>query len=410
MTTGETRTHAGGTNRPGPVAGLPGPAVRRGLYWRPLRPGLVVEFRGAGRLWPVPGHLLHLLDLLRGGRPGGHQRNRLPLHLYRPGRRRDPGLSDAAQNGARGQAAQRHLDRRFPGLPLRQEPGRGRHRHLVRHGGRAALYRPATPGGVVLVPHHRPADSGAGGRRRTHRHLADRGRPHGRVHHPVRRPQRPCLGAAPRHDAGHRLRIGGQAAGPADGGTVRAVRAVRRAGRPDGTARPGAGRRRADHPRRLAAQLDRDLAALGNGVPLPAAPVPCRGGRARPSGEPPDGTLAVPALSRADQPLRDADRGGRAAAARAGGQSRPLRAAAAARGRPGLAVGLRLHRRPVGGDIDGDRGLHGAVGHDRQRAGHALSAAAATRLGGGGGARDGTARRVRAPGRGRAHPDRGLCL
>ncbi len=32
-----------------------------------------------------------------------------------------------------------------------------------------------------------------------------------------------------------------------------------------------------------------------------------------------------------------------------------------------LAVGLRLHRRPVGRDLDGDRGLHGAVGHDRQR-------------------------------------------
>jgi len=32
-----------------------------------------------------------------------------------------------------------------------------------------------------------------------------------------------------------------------------------------------------------------------------------------------------------------------------------------------LAVGLRLQRRSVGRDLDGDRGLHGAVGHDRQR-------------------------------------------
>ena len=47
---------------------------------------------------------------------------------------------------------------------------------------------------------------------------------------------------------------------------------------------------------------------VGHGLPLPAAPVPCRGGRARPSGEPPDGALAVPGLSRADQPVRRADR------------------------------------------------------------------------------------------------------
>ena len=47
---------------------------------------------------------------------------------------------------------------------------------------------------------------------------------------------------------------------------------------------------------------------VGHGLPLPAAPVPCRGGRARPSGKPQDGALAVPGLSRPDQPVRRADR------------------------------------------------------------------------------------------------------
>ena len=123
--------------------------------------------------------------------------------------------------------------------------------------------------------------------RGAHRHLADRRRPDGGVHHPVRRAQRAGLRAASRHDAGDRLRIGGQAAGAADRRPVRAVRAVRRPGRPAG---PG---RRACRPsptacfaRGLAAHLGGDHAALGHGLPLPAAPVPCRGGRARPSGEP----------------------------------------------------------------------------------------------------------------------------
>ena len=100
---------------------------------------------------------------------------------------------------------------------------------------------------------------------------------------------------------------------------------------------------------------------------------------------------------------------GRPAAARPAGQPRPLRAAAAAHPRRELAVGLRLHRRPVGGDLDGDRGLHGALRHDRQRAGHALPAAP-QRAGGRRAARHGPAGGVRAPRRRRADPDGGLRL
>ena len=152
------------------------------------------------------------------------------------------GYPDAAQDGAAGQAAQCDVDRRLPGLALRQEPRRRRHRHAVRHRGRAALHRAPAPGGVLDLQDHRPAGALARrlARRGAHRHLADRGRPDGALHHPVRRAQRAGLRAASRHDAGDRLRIGGQAAGAADGGAVRAVRAVRRAGRSPGASCAGA--------------------------------------------------------------------------------------------------------------------------------------------------------------------------
>ena len=97
---------------------------------------------------------------------------------------------------------------------------------------------------------------------------------------------------------------------------------------------------------------------------------------------------------------------GRPADAGLADQPGSLRAAAAAGQRRELAVGLRLHRRAVGGDLDGDRGLHGAVRHDRQRAGHALPAAPPRRRRAG----HGPARGVRAPRRRRADPDGGLRL
>ena len=335
MTAGETRTHARRTHRPGPVAGLSRPAVRRRLFRRPARGawsassvaptvyGLSLAiyctswtFYGAVGRASTAG--FDFVLIYTGPAAGDHR-----------------GLPDAAQDGAAGQAAQRDLDRRLPRLALRQEPRRRRHRHAVRHGGRAALHRAAAAGRVLDLPDRRRAGAldRRSRRRGAHRHLADRRRPDGGLHHPVRRAQRAGLRAASRHDAGDRLRIGGQAARAADRRPVRAVRAVRRAVRSFGASRAGARGRRAGDARGLAAHLDRHDAALGDGLPLPAAPVPRRRGRARPSGEPADGALAVPDLPRADQPVRAADRGGRPAAARPAGQPRPLRAAAAARPR-----------------------------------------------------------------------------
>ena len=251
MTPGETLRDADGTNRPGAVAGLSRPALRHRLFRRPICPRLVGKLGGAGRLWPVARHLLHVLDLLRRGRPRRDLGHRLHPDLHRPGPGGRGGLSDAAQDGAAGQAAQRHLDRRLPRLALRQEPHRRRHRHPVRHGRRAALHRAPAAGRVVDVPLDRRADAGGGqpARRGPHRHLADRRRLDGGVHHPVRRAQRAGLRAAPRHDAGDRLRIGGQAPGVAHRRSVRAVRAVQRSRRPVDPGRKRAGGRR---PRRSA--------------------------------------------------------------------------------------------------------------------------------------------------------------
>src|SRR5260370_42325438 len=100
MTTGETRTHAGGTYRPGPVAGLSRPALRRRLFRRPARWHLVGQLGRAGRLWPVARHLLPLLDLLRRGRPPLHRRLRFRADLYRPLAAERPRLSPAAPHGA----------------------------------------------------------------------------------------------------------------------------------------------------------------------------------------------------------------------------------------------------------------------------------------------------------------------
>ena len=214
MTAGETLTDADGTNRPGAVAGLSRPAVRRRLFRRPVRARLVGELG-----WRRPSMAcrwrIYCTSWTFYGAVGRAATSGIDFILIYTG----PalvvvvGLSDAAQDGAAGQAAQRHLDRRLPRLALRQEPRRRRHRHPVRHGRRAALHRAAAAGRVVDLPLDRRADAGGGqpARRGPHRHLADRRRPDGGVHHPVRRAQRAGLRAASRHDAGDRLRIGGQA-------------------------------------------------------------------------------------------------------------------------------------------------------------------------------------------------------
>src|SRR5258708_15666465 len=113
MTTGETRTHAGGTYRPGPVAGLSRPALRRRLFLRPARWHLVGQLGRAGRLWPVARHLLHLVDLLRRGRTRLDRRLRFRAVLYLPPATERALLSDAAQDDSAGLEAQCELARRL---------------------------------------------------------------------------------------------------------------------------------------------------------------------------------------------------------------------------------------------------------------------------------------------------------
>ena len=82
--------------------------------------------RGAGRPRPYhlcaqPRHLLHLLDLLRLGRPRLRARPRIPRHLYRPGAGVRVRLPAAQPHHPAGQGREDHLDRRLPRRALRQE-------------------------------------------------------------------------------------------------------------------------------------------------------------------------------------------------------------------------------------------------------------------------------------------------
>ena len=119
--------------------------------------------------------------------------------------------------------------------------------------------------------------------------------------------------------------------------------------------------------------------AAGHAVgDLPAAPVPGDGGRERRRAPPHARHLGLSPVPAADQPVRAADRAGRAAALRQGRRRRRnVRAVAAARAGPAAAGAGRLHRRAVGshrhGDRRGDRSLH----HGQQRSVDAAGAAAA---------------------------------
>ncbi len=87
--------------------------------------------------------------------------------------------------------------------------------------------------------------------------------------------------------------------------------------------------------------------------------------------------LAVSALSRSDQPVRRSDRGGGAAdVSRGRRRQRHVRARAADQRQVRGLHPDRLHRRTVGGDRDGDRGIGRARHHDLQRHRGALGAQA----------------------------------
>ena len=114
--------------------------------------GLGRDGRGAAAdLSAVARDLLHLVDLLRLGRARLAHRLRLPHHLYRPGADDRAGLAaDRAHRAAR-QGAEHHLDRRLHRRALRQEPGGRRDRRADRHHRHDSLHRAAAQGGVVLA-------------------------------------------------------------------------------------------------------------------------------------------------------------------------------------------------------------------------------------------------------------------
>ena len=147
--------HAAGLVRHRGCARLYRAAVRHRELWRPA------DRRGGAAaavdLSALARDLLHVVDLLRLGRPCDPQRLRLPRHLHRP----DPGdrarlPADHPHHPAL-QGAEHRLDRRLHRRALRQAPGR-------RGGGRAhrdrrddPLHRVAAQGDLVLARRHRGA-------------------------------------------------------------------------------------------------------------------------------------------------------------------------------------------------------------------------------------------------------------
>ena len=219
---------------------------------------------------------------------------------------------------------------------------------------------------------------------------------------------------APRgHGRGHRLRVAGQAAGLPGGGRVRRLGHVRRPGRPVRARPGGAGAAAAadagpGQELRLRAVVRADAAVDAVGV-LPAAPVPDDGGGERGRAAPAPRRLGVPAVPAADQPVRAADRAGRAAALRPRpGRRRRLRAEPAAVAGAARAGAAGLHRRAVGGHRHGHRRGHRRVHDGLQRPG---DAAAAARAAAAAGPRRPDALPAQHPPRGdRADPAAGLCL
>ena len=107
------------------------PAVRGGELWRPVRPRWMTGRRPADDLRPVARRLLHLLDLLRLGRPRLALGLRLPDHLYRPADHDRPRATARAAHRAARQGPEHHLDRRFRRRPLRQERAASRRSSCV---------------------------------------------------------------------------------------------------------------------------------------------------------------------------------------------------------------------------------------------------------------------------------------
>ena len=187
-----------------------------------------------------PRHLLHVLDLLRLGRPRHRARAGIPRHLYRPGAGLRLRLPAAETHHRARQGRKDHLDRRLPRRALRQEFRRRLDRHADRRRRRGSLYRAAAQGDLRLgQPDGRALQRRAADLRPLRqRHLADHRHAACAVRRAVRHAPRRRDRASGRAGAGGRGRVRRQARGLPRGRRVRLLLPVRQSRRACSTRSP----------------------------------------------------------------------------------------------------------------------------------------------------------------------------
>ncbi len=323
--------------------------------------------------------LLHVVDVLRLGRPRLAHRLRLPRDLCRPdpdGRARL--AADPARRAAR-EDAEHHLDRGLHRGALRQASGGRRDRRADRDHRQHSLHRAAAQSSVGVARHdpdasrHHDRHGAAGARRYRAVRCARDGGVRGAVRHAPHR----CDRASGRADPRDRDGIADQACGVRHRRRVRHVLPVRRTGGAVHQGDGDAAHRGGAHARAGVEHADHHDAALDRGDRAAAAPVPRDGGGESQRLRDPPRRLAVSALSRADQPVRHPDRDRRPDDVPARRRQRHVRAGAAAVGGLRDARARRLRRRTVGRDRNGDRRDGRARHHGVERHRGAVRAEAA---------------------------------
>ena len=309
------RTHAQRADHRHHRVPLPVSPVRHRLLRRQARGSRTEHHRQSVHLRAVDRRLLHVLDVLRQRRPRRLERRRISADLYRPDPDFHSGLVPDPQDHSHQQGQPYHLDRRFHRLPLRQELQSRRPGDDHRGGRDSSVHLAAAQSdlhellGAARLSGDR--DAGAIGFHSDpagHRALC--GPHHGGVRHPVRDAAYRCERAPRGNGGGHRLRVGGQAAGVPRRRGVRHLRGVRGIRRPV-LARRFLGRSgQAVHHRCGHRLHELDLAhrARHAGDFRLAATVPGARGRERRRAARQEGRLAVPALSSPHQYLRAAHR------------------------------------------------------------------------------------------------------